>query len=741
MTKAWRQGWPLTGLFVCVSGLAQTAVPSADNEAQESAQKIVNIARTEAAPVIDGVLDEAVWATATVLDDFHQVNPTEYAPASERTEVRLIYDKDALYVGVKLYTRPDEVTAHILRQNGNITGDDSLFVTIDPFNTRRAGYFFGVNPNGVRMDGLYRNVSEYYSDWDSIFYVGTSRFDEGWIAEFKIPFKSISFDPMAEAWGLNFSRGLKRRNEDMAWVSRNRRWDPSTSGQMTGLHDLDQGIGLDVIPSASATKSRVVATDTHDTNFEPSLDVAYKITPSLNGLLTINTDFAATEVDDRQVNLTRFGLFFPEKRDFFLREADIFEFGRIGANDGNGSVSGAEKQNARPFFSRRIGLDAAGLPVDLDYGGKVSGRIGRFELGALSIRQDQHGAVDATMLSVVRAKAGIGQESTVGAILTSGDPLSNLHNSLAGADFLYRNSHLRGGRTVEALAWYQQTDTDGRSGDNRAAGVGFSIPSNAKFRGGLTVREVEANFNPALGFLSRRDVRDYSGHVAYTHRPRAGGYWQTLFFDLDGQRIERLGGGGLESQAIGLTPIKMTNRTGDYVWVREIFEREVLALPFEISPGIVIPAGNYSFTDNGVELGFSSYRPVAATIAYTEGGFYDGTRQRVFGGLTWTPSPHFRTNVGFNVNDIRLPAGDFRTEIFSTTFDVVFSSRLSWTSLIQYDNVSEILGINLRLNWIPEAGREIFFVINHNLQDFDKDGVFQTASSDIVAKVSYTFRF
>jgi hypothetical protein len=189
---------------------------------------------------------------------------------------------------------------------------------------------------------------------------------------------------------------------------------------MTGLHDLDQGIGLDVVPSASATKSRVVATDTHDTNFEPSLDVAYKITPSLNGLLTINTDFAATEVDDRQVNLTRFGLFFPEKRDFFLREADIFEFGRIGANDGNGSVSGAEKQNARPFFSRRIGLDAAGLPVDLDYGGKVSGRIGRFELGALSIRQDQHGAVDATTLSVVRAKAGIGEESTVGAILTNG---------------------------------------------------------------------------------------------------------------------------------------------------------------------------------------------------------------------------------------------------------------------------------------------------------------------------------
>ena len=230
----------------------------------------------------------------------------------------------------------------------------------------------------------------------------------------------------------------------------------------------------------------------------------------------------------------------------------------------HGSLSNAERQNARPFFSRRIGLGNLGEPVDLEYGGKVSGRVGRFDIGALSIRQDENvfpaaqgrepaGAdcvpsatagrsdcrVAADTLSVVRAKASIGAESTVGAVFTNGDPLSNVDNSLAGVDFLYRNSRLPGGRTIEAGAWYQQSDTEGLVGEDAARGLSLSIPSNAKFRGGLSVREVEANFNPALGFISRRDVRDYQFQLAYTHRPGAG-YWQQMFWSLDGQRIEKL---------------------------------------------------------------------------------------------------------------------------------------------------------------------------------------------------------
>ena len=752
-------------------GLAVLAAVACDAAAAQDAsvapadpgQKAVQIGRTTTRPTIDGALDDAVWATAARIDNFHQVNPVEYAVPSERTEIYLAYDDDALYVAARMFTPPGEITANIMRQGASITQEDTLFVTLDPFNTRRAGYFFGLNAHGVRFDGLYRNVSEYYSDWDSIWFAGAQRFDGGWTAEYEIPFKSLSFDPSSDTWGLNFTRSLETRNEDMAWVSRNRRWDPSTAGLMTGLTGMNQGIGLDIVPSASLVSRRALRADnpltpedeadTSDDDFEPSLDLFYKLTPQLNAALTFNTDFSATEVDDRQVNLTRFGLFFPEKRDFFLRDSDIFEFGRIGASDGTGSISNAERQNARPFFSRRIGLGAFGDPVDLNYGGKVSGRVGRFELGALSIRQDENpnAAVDERTLSVVRAKAGLGSESTVGAVFTDGDPLNSRDNSLAGIDVLYRNSRLPGGRILEAGAWYQATETEWRpaeapnplrpNDEDSAAGFGISIPSNNKFRGAFAARRVEANFYPALGFTSRTDVRDYSGQVAYTHRP-ATGFWQSMFFNLDGQRIEGLNG-RLQSQQIGLTPLQAHTRENDMLFLRSNVETEVLEVPFAIRPGTIIPVGEYTFDDHGIEWGFSAHRRLAGRIAYTNGEFYNGTRERAFGSFTWAPSPRFRTSTGFNLQyiDLPVPHGTFATRIITQTFDVVFSSKLSWTNLIQYDNVSEVMGLNLRLNWIPEAGQELFFVINHNMQDLDRDNRFHSATSDVVAKASYTFRF
>jgi hypothetical protein len=695
--------------------------------------------RTDTPPVIDGVLDDEVWQRAAIIDDLHQANPVEYAQPSERTEIYLLYDDDALYVGARMYIDPDLITANVLRQGGAMTSDDTLFVTIDPFNTRRGGYFFGVNPNGVRQDGLYRNVSEYYGDWDTIYYVQTGRFDVGWIAEYEIPFKSISFDPSTDTWGLNFSRTIQERNEDMAWVTRNRRWDPSTAGLAIGFEGMNQGVGLDIVPSASLNSARIHAPTGRrsESEFEPSLDIVYKLTPQLNGSLTFNTDFSATEVDDRQVNLTRFNLFFPEKRDFFLREADIFEFGRIGAQDGS-TGGGADRQNGRPFFSRNVGLGTSGEAVDLDYGGKVSGRVGRFEIGALSIRQDENAGIDAGTLSVLRAKAGIGEESTVGMIYTDGNPRSNVDNSLAGVDFLYRNSRLAGGRTVEAIGWYQRSETPGLESDDAAAGIGLSIPSNAGFRAGAAIKKFEQNFNPALGFINRRGVRDSSAQIGYTHRP--DGYWQSMFFSLEAQRIEEIDG-GLQTKRISLTPFQLTNRTRDVVFWRSNFDTEVLAQPFEISPGVVIPVGEYSFENHGIEWQAAAHRRWSGRIAYVDGSFYTGDQTRVFGNVTWAPSPRFRGNIGYNITDVELPEGKFTTRLITTGVDVVFSSTLSWVNLIQYDNVSETMGVNMRLHWIPEAGKELFFVINHTLEDFDRDNRFHTSFSDATAKVSYTFRF
>jgi hypothetical protein len=730
-------------------------------------QKTVRVVRTATPPVIDGDLSDAVWANAAVVDDLHQVTPVEYATPDERTEVLILYDDNALYVAARLYDpNPELITARNLRQNDSIGQDDRFYVTIDPFNDRRSGYFFGLNPNGVRADGLYRNVTEFYGDWDTIFDVAAGRFEGGWTAEIEIPFKSISFDPTTDTWGLNFSRTVVRKNEIIAWVSRNRAYNPAVSGLAVGFEGLEQGLGLEIVPSLAASRRKVFATGATSSDVEPSLDLAYRLTPQLNASLTINTDFSATEVDDRQVNLTRFGLFFPEKRDFFLREADIFEFGGIGGQR-QSAIPGLNTlaQNGRPFFSRRVGLSQAGEIVDLDYGGKVSGRVGRWELGALSIRQDQHAinvplgrepvgtqctagatssrcAIPAETLSVVRAKLGVLEESSVGVITTQGNPTGALDNSVAGVDFLYRNTRLTGGRTLEADAWYQQSDTQGVEGDDAAYGMSLRFPASQGFRSTLQYRAYENNFDPKLGFINRTGVSDAYLNLGYMLR-KSKGALESWLINLDYQRIEYLDG-GLQTEAFFFRPLTFTSRTGDAITPAFSDFTEVLVEPFQIYPGIVVPPGTYDSDTRGIQLGTGNHRKVAAfarIVEYPDGKFYDGSRSDRFLELTWRPSARFRGSVSYEYNDVELPQGAFEIRLVRLGFDVAFSSTLSWVNLVQYDNVSEIAGVNMRLHWIPEAGREVYFVVNHNLEDLDRDNRFRSSFSDLTAKVNYTFRF
>ena len=709
---------------------------------RDPGQKTVQMVRTDAAPTIDGVLDDAPWANAALVDDLHQINPVEYAEPFERTEIYILYDDEALYIGARLYdTDPELITAQNLRQNDVIGSDDRFYVMLDPFNSRRSGYYFGVNPNGVRQDGLYQNVSESYDAWDGIFRAAAGRFAEGWVAELAIPFETISFSSETDTWGINFQRGVPRKNETSAWVSRNRAFDPSSSGLAVGLEGLEQGLGLEIAPAASLTNSRRFDPGASTSDFEPSLDIAYRLTPSLNASLTINTDFSATEVDDRQVNLTRFGLFFPEKRDFFLREADIFEFGRIGAPVDTVyrfAAGGASLQNGRPFFSRSIGLDDTGQPVDLQYGGKVSGRVGRWELGALSIRQDEFPGVAPDTLSVVRAKLGVLDESSVGMIATNGSPRTDADNSVTGVDFLYRNTRLPGGRTLEAEAWVQQSETENLNGNDYARGIGIRLPSSTGIRVGAGIKEFEENFNPALGFISRQGVTDSTFDISYTLRPQRSRI-QSFKTSFDTQRFE-LSDGRLQSQSLNFRPFQVTNRTGDSVDLVYRLYTESLFAPFAISQGVVIPTGKYEFRDVGGQVRFSDHRRIAGLLRLVNGTFYSGKRSDVVSELTWRPSPKFRGNVSYSYSEIELPQGDFETRLVRLGLDYVFSSTMSWVNLIQYDNVSETIGINMRWHWIPEAGRDLYFVINHNLGDADRDNTFKSVASDLTVKLNYTFR-
>ena len=272
--------------------------------------------RTAMPPVIDGKLDEAVWQTADVITDFHQIRPGDGAAPSEPTEVYVLYDDDAFYIGARMHdSEPQLVVAPTNRHNQGLGPDDRLVVILDPFNTGRTGYRFETNANGVRHDALYTNISSFQSDWTVIWDTAASIDETGWVAEIEIPFKTLPFDPNTTDWGFNFGRGIRRRGEEMAWVSRNRSYNPSILGVVTGMQGMDQGLGLDIVPSLAVGSQKAFVTgggsDTTDSRTDPSLDVFYRFTPSLNGALTINTDFSATEVDNRQVNLTRFNLFFP----------------------------------------------------------------------------------------------------------------------------------------------------------------------------------------------------------------------------------------------------------------------------------------------------------------------------------------------------------------------------------------------------------------------------------------------
>ncbi|MDO9520100.1 MAG: carbohydrate binding family 9 domain-containing protein [Pseudohongiella sp.] len=729
----------VTALYTTHS-LAQETAPASVNT-----QKQFRAIRVDVPPVIDGVLDDAVWAQAEVITDFHQTRPGNGTPTSERTEVYVVYTDDALYIGARMFdSEPELIAAPVIRHGLGMPSDDRLVVILDPFNSRRAGYRFETNLNAARHDALYTSVSSFSLDWNTIWDVAANVDGKSWVAEIEIPFKSIPFDPAIETWGFNFGRAIRRRGEEMAWVSQNRTYNPSISGQMTGMTGLSKGVGLDLVPSMAVNRQRRYDPVSKKTDYVPSLDAFYRITPSLNAALTINTDFSATEVDSRQVNLTRFNLFFPEKRDFFLNDSDLFQFGNIGGMaGGNNATSQGARENARPFFSRKLGLSQTGAPVDINYGGRISGRVGRWNIGTLAIRQDEFGPVDSSDLFITRVSANVLNDSSLGFIYTNGDPGSNRDNSVAGVDFKYLNNQLSNGRQFEADAWYQVSDTPGMSGDDASYGFGLRLPNNTGWRSRMAYKEVQRNFNPAMGYVNRSNVRDLTGDLGYTHF-FGGDVLQSIFSGVDAQRIEVIDG-GLQSEVFVYRLAELQTNTRDSVSASYTTNREVVLQPFTLysSPArqVSILPGDYQFNEYQFSVGTGGQREFSGSFSYQGGDFYNGTRTNLNGSVSWNQSRYFVASINYDWNDISLPQGDFITRLTSVSTQVAFSSTLYWINLVQYDNLSEEVGINTRLQWIPKAGQEGFVVLNYNMQDKDKNNRFESAFSDLSVKFKYTFRF
>jgi len=704
------------------------AAAAAAAEVAEPPRKSVRAVRVETPPVLDGVLDDSAWQEAALVEDFHIVVSNEFGTPAERSRVYVAFDADNLYFAARFWdSKPDTIVAKVLSKRDASFGEDGFSITLDPYDQARAGYMFDVNPNGMRSEAIYTDTDRQNWDWEGIWNAAAQIDGEGWTAEAAIPLKTLSFDPAHDAWGVNFTRWHGADNEQFGWVSYNRGQNLSRTGSVTGLADLNQGYGLDVVPGLRAGATRDYAADEEDEFLEPSLDAFWKITPSLTAALTLNPDFSGTTADTRQINLTRFDLFFPEQRAFFLQDSDIFEFGRL------------EEESGIPFFSRRIGLDDDGEPLTLDAGLKLAGRAGPVSVGVLGVRQDAAVGQESVDLFVGRVARNVLEESSVGVIVTSGNPDPRVDNSLAGVDFRYLNTRLGDNRSIEATAWYQQTHTEGLSGDDSAYGFSFAVPNSDGWNGELIHKVIEENYFPALGFASRTDFETTFAELGYTWRPE--NHWiRRVESEIGAEFVDAISGSD-RSREIELQLVEVENQAADYLTLTHIFVEDEFAEPFEISEGVVIPAGNYTYDHACVSLYTGEQRVLATESSICDGGFYDGQIFILETKTTWRPSAHLKVTLGGEYNDVDLPQGDFITRLATLAFDIAFNTAWSWENFVQYDNVSDTVGLNSILRWIPRAGQETVFVVNTQQEDFDRDGRFRSHTSDVTLKLSYTFRY
>lgn len=704
--------WAVVGLLVPALGYG--AQHPADLEVRASTGAIE----------LDGRLDESAWTAATAIDDFRQVEPEQGALPSEATRVRLLFDAEHLYVGLEMQQRAAPIIANQMLQQRSIEGDDLVRVFLDPYRTGRIGYVFSTNPNAVRNEALIENSDEFDEDWEDIWQVATARDENGWSAEIAIPFRTLSFSRGEPVWAINVARHIAARNEDVAWSSDDRRIDLTTTRPVSGFGVIAPGAGVDVIAGFSARRMRDFEDRVVATRLEPSLDIFYQFTPSLTGALTLNTDFSAAEVDQREVNLTRFDLFFPEKRDFFLQDANLFEFADI-------------EENGLPFFSRRIGRGEEGDLLDVTGGIKLSGRVGKFSVGALAVEQSLEDAPGQARLLVGRARADLDERHALGTIVTSGNPLGGWSDRLLGFDYRYQNDDLFDSQEVEAFAWWQQVELREKSNANEAWGASLAWP-NDRIDARLACGVIEDDFAPPLGFVNRAGIRELSAELSYRIRPQ--GSWFRIF-DVGAQAswIEDTAG-RLQSRVLEFSPLEARNHAGDQFEFVVIDEHETLDAPFEVTETLEIDTGRYNFTRYRIEFNSALQRRGSGLAAVEWGDFYGGHLESAEASLLLAPSPQFALRLDYEHNRLRLPEGRETIRLARISAAVAFDAHWSWTNLAQYDSESRELGINSRVRWEPRAGQEVFLIFNHGrLRDeFDR---FRATEREIVAKLSYVVQF
>lgn len=678
---------------------------------------------------LDGVLSEPAWASAEAIDNLTMTEPKEGAAPTGRTRVQVLANSRALAIAV-VCDDPDPrgIVSFTKQRDGAMSAEDHVEIVLDTFLDGRSGYTFWVNPSGARYDGLINpGGGDINSNWDGIWEAATRRTATGWTAEIRIPIQTLGFNASLTAWHFNIQRRVQRLQEWDRWASPVRDYQitqMSRAGLLTDLPAFDLGVGLTVRPSAVVgggipSPEAAFSNDSH-----ASLDVTQRVGANLLASGSVNTDFAETEVDTRQTNLTRFSLYFPEKRAFFLEGSDIFQFAA-----GLGS-------DVVPFYSRRIGL-VEGQQVPISVAGKLNGRVGQTSVGAVVAHTGTvDGVAPAATMGVVRAKQNIFAESSVGAIATFGDPTGKPDSWLAGADFNYRTSHFRGDKNFQVGLWGMATGRAGAEGDNSAAGVRVAYP-NDLWDVAVQYFRVGDAFQPSLGFVPRPGTQNVSLVGEYDPRPN---FWhiRQMFNEFEVVAVTDLRG-QWESYRVFLAPVNWRFESGDRVEVNIRPTGENLSAPFEIADGVVIPAGPYHWMRYRLEAGSAAKRKLSGQATWWFGGFYGGQLDQFLLALSWNPVALFTLSFSGERNIGQLKEGSFAQTLVGTRVRINVSPNLEISSLIQYDTETDSIGTNSRLRWTFHPLGDLFVIYNHNLTDIADR--WRRDSNQLLVKLVYSWRY
>ena len=689
------------------------------------------------APVIDGDLSDEAWAKAAVIDDFRQRSPNPYEAGTERTVVRILYDENNLYFSFYAYdSTPDQIVARNMQRDGQAFTSDSVMIFLDPGQTRRNAYNFEITAAGGRTDQLELNNTQELREWDTIFDARARIVQDGWVAEFAIPFKSLSYEATQTTWGFDVARRIYHKNERVHWSGVNPALnftDVSQSGDLVGIENVSQGIGLDVQLYGAPRMKRdwLVAGADADSSVTAGGNAFYKVTPSLTNTLTVNPDFSDAPLDIRQVNTTRFSLFTPETRDFFLQDVAAFEFG--GRSFGRNSAD-RSSNNGRPFFSRNIGL-VQGRQVSLPVGDKLSGRLAGFDVGAFSVLTDttptdQKGQV----LSVARATHPLFSESKFGFVFTNGDPTGLTDNTVAGADFQYRNSTLFGNKVLQADMLYMRSFSTAAGNDDSSA-VSLNFP-NEPWSGDFLFKQIGSDFTPALGFVNRTAIRQYVATVTRLNRYR-NTYLNTLEFGTNLEFVTDLHN-VMESRA-GDALVRARSRAGDQITLRVVNSFENVPVPFELPRAVPVLVGRYNWTNVNVGVRSFNGRVLSLQADMTCCRFYNGDALVSRLNVIFRPSTHFEINVGHEANAIDLPTGAVDIHLGTADGVINFTPVMQIALQAQYDNISENLAFSGRYRWEYHPGNELFIGLGQSALVSNRGFIGQVTQATI--RLGHTFRF